>query len=223
MYFLIWPLLAHADPVADLAPGPAELGTAQNELEQRLVVAEAIEHAVARLQSTWAVTPATDELCRDVIRGPMVSKLRRFAEAWHDAAQRVRTQAARVQRTAVAPTVTPVIDTDRRLRIDDMLERARQQESAWLEFVAWMQQEELGVCAITLETSPGLPDPLVRGAGEKRGAVAVLSLERGFVCPGATAVAPGQVVVVEDAVCWSSDQACGCTPAAQDPAAVLGR
>lgn len=227
MYFLLPVSLAFADPIADLAPGPAELGGAQTELDERLVVAEAIERAVARLQSTYAVTPATDELCNDVLRGPLVVKLRAFATAWHDAAQRVRTQAARVQRISQANTVLPIIDTDRKRAIDDLLKRSREQEAAWLEFVSWMNQERPGVCGLDLEPGRGLPDPLVHGEGEERGAVAVLTLGSGYVCAGGSPSRDGvpitkQVVVVQGPVCWSAEPACDCKPEEQDPAAVLG-
>jgi hypothetical protein len=221
MYFLLYTRTALADPVADLAPGPAELGTAQGELEQRLAIAEAIERAVARLQSTFLVTPATDDLCRDVIRGPLATKIRAFATAWHDAAQRVQTQSARLRRTAQAATVTPVIDPDRRERIDDLLRRSREQEAGWLEFVSWMNTDGIEQCGLTLETGPGLPDPLVRGQGEVRGAVAILTTGRGFLCPAGVAAGQG-VVVVDGPVCWSDQDACGCTPTEPDPAAVLG-
>lgn len=225
MYFLLAATTAVADPVADLAPGPAELGEAQGELHQRLVVAEAIERAVARLQSTYAVTPPTDEVCKDVLRGPLVVKLRTFATAWHDAAQRVRVQAGRLQRTAQAATVSPVIDTDRRRLIDDLLQRSHEQESAWLEFVAWTNHEDLDSCDLRLEPGPGLPDPLVRGQGEKRGAVAVLTAGAGFVCVGdggASGVAVSDVMVVDGPACWSAEADCGCKQAPLDPAAVLG-
>lgn len=224
--------LAHAEPssaaesvgasVGDLAPGPRELNEAQDELVTRIETAEAIERAVARLQSAFLTTPATDELCRDPLRGPVVVRLRLFAEAWHDAAQRTRVQARRVARTAAAPTVTPMIDPDRREAIDRLLERAKAQEAAWLEFVAWADSTTVDVCDLQLLPMPGIPDPIVRGQGEIMGGVAVTTSSEGYVCPGAVAAPSGAVLILPGPSCYAKDPSCGCEAAAIDPGAVLG-
>jgi hypothetical protein len=213
---------AWADPVHDLAPGPRELNEVQAELVIRIDTSEAIERAVARLQSAYLTTPATDELCRDPLRGPVVVRLRLFAEAWHDAAQRTRVQANRVERTALSPTVTPVVDTDRREALDRLLERARAQEAAWLEFVAWAEKETVEACDLALIPMPGIPDPIVRGEGEKLGGIAVTTVGEGFVCPGGVATADGSVLILSAPSCWSKDATCGCEVAAVEPGAVLG-
>jgi len=156
---------------------------------------------------------------------PLTLKLRLFATAWHDAAQRVRVQSDRVARLADSPTVSPIIDEDRRIALDALLERARQQESSWLELVAWVGQEALVTCDVRLETQSGLPDPIVRARGEEQGAVAVLARRGGFVC--ASGVEEGipadeRVLIVSGPACWSAKQPCECTPARVDPGAVLG-
>ncbi|MEZ4236837.1 MAG: hypothetical protein R3F59_11925 [Myxococcota bacterium] len=217
--------VAQADPVAQLAPGPLELGTSQDELVDRLVTSEAMEVAVARIQSVLQSTTAFDDLCRDPLRGPLTVKLRLFGAAWHDAAQRVRVQAERVDRVAKSPTVVPIIDDDRRLALDALLKRARKQEASWLEFVAWVGQARPEVCAVDLETQSGIPDPIVRAQGESQGAVAVLARTPGFVCAeGATEGVPtdGRPMVIDGPVCWSERQKCACTPARVDPTAMLG-
>jgi hypothetical protein len=221
----LWSASAVADPISTLAPGPRELGTAQAELSERLAASEAMEVAVARLQSTLASAPAFDDLCRDPLRAPLTVKLRLFATAWHDSAQRVRVQADRVARLADSPTVSPIIDEDRRIALDALIERARKQESSWLELVAWVGREALVTCDVELETHSGLPDPIVRARGEDQGAVAVLARQGGFVCAaGVTEGVPAddRILIVAGPACWSPKQHCSCTPARVDPAAVLG-
>lgn len=221
----LWSGTALADPVSDLAPGPRELGTAQTELSERLEASEAMGVAVARIQSTLASAPPFDDLCRDPLRAPLTVELRLFATAWHDAAQRVRVQAERVARIAGTPTVTPIIDADRRVALDALLARAKQQEASWLELVAWVDREELVTCDATLETHSGLPDPIVRARNEDQGSVAVLAPQGGFVCaPGMAEGIPadGRVLIVSGSACWSAKQGCACTPARVDPGAVLG-
>ncbi|MEQ1572360.1 MAG: hypothetical protein ABMA64_42450 [Myxococcota bacterium] len=213
---------ASADPIDDLAPGPRELSAVQDELLLRLDTAEAIERAVARLQSAYLVTIATDELCRDPLRGPLVVRLRLFAEAWHAAAQRSRVQAKRVEWTSTSPTVTPVIDTDRRAALDKLMARARAQDSAWLEFVAWAEQASIEVCDLELIRMPGLPDPIVRGEGEKIGGIAVTTVGDGYVCPSGVKAPEGTVLILNGPACWSADAACGCTAEPLEPGSVLG-
>lgn len=231
MYCLYWPMvmrvvtLAFADPVADLAPGPRELAEAQAELETRLLAAEAIERAVARLQSAYASTPAIDETCRDPLRGPIVQRLRLFGSAWHDAAQRVRVQARRVALLGQAPTVTPIVDTDRRQLLDSLLKRADEQENGWLELVAWAGKHLKERCdGLALRPVDGLPDPIIRAQGEKQGAAAVIALTPGFVCAEGVDPIPtdNRVLIVDGPVCWSAESSCTCEKAPVNPAAVLG-
>lgn len=223
--FLAAAVPAAADPVADIAPGPQELSEAQAALVERLVASEAIGVAVARLQSTLSSTQPVDDLCRDPLRGPLSVKLRMFARAWHDAAQRVKVQADRVARISRNPTVTPIVDTDRRALLDGLLTRAKTQEAGYLELVAWFGREQTEVCDLVLATSSGIADPIVRASGEKRGAVAVWAQSPGFVCPkGAKEgiVADNHVLIVAGPVCWSEQQWCACEPKDADPGAVLG-
>lgn len=216
---------AAADPVSDLAPGPQELNESQRELTERLAVSEAIGISVARIQSTLMSTPAFDDICSDPLRGPLTLKLRLFATAWHNAAQRVRVQADRVARLSNNPTITPIIDEDRRIVIDSLLARAGEQEASWLELVAWIDSERPAQCALSLVTSSGLPDPIVHAANETQGAVAVLSRIPGYICTeGAKEGVRSDdlVVIVEGPACWSEQQWCACNPTTLDPAAVLG-
>jgi hypothetical protein len=228
MYCLYWLMtwMAFADPVADLAPGPRELAEAQAELELRLTAAEAIERAVARLQSAYASTPALDETCRDPLRGPITQRLRLFASAWHDAAQRVRVQAKRVAIISQSPTVTPIVDTERRALLDNLLARSLEQENGWLELVAWVDKHLADRCDdLELMAMNGLPDPIIRGQGEKQGAAAVIALTPGYVCVQGQAEgvpADNRVLIVTGPVCWASTSACGCKHHPVNPAAVLG-
>lgn len=212
---------AQADPVDDLAPGPRELAAAEDELAARLVAAEAIGRAVARLQGAWASLPGKGAPCKDPARGPLSVRFRHFADAWHDAVQRVRVQAERTSRTAQAPTVVPILDPERTRVLDALTARARSQEAAWLELVAWTARAMPRACDLPLVPAEGIPDPIVRTEAEAVGAIAVTATGGGWLCPAAIP-AEGQVAVIAGSACWSEQPHCACDPARVHPAAVLG-
>ena len=212
---------ASADPVDDLAPGPRELAAAEDELAARLVAAEAIGRAVARLQGAWASQPGRGNACQDPFRGPLSVRLRHFAGAWHDAVQRVRVQAERAARMAQAPTVVPVLDADRTRSLQALADRAEEQEAAWMELVAWTAKALPRACDLPLVPTDGLPDPIVRAQSEIGGAIAITATGGGWLCPAAIP-AEGQVAVIAGAACWSEQPHCSCDPVPVHPAAVLG-
>lgn len=211
------------DPViASLAPGPAELQAAQVELEERLRVAEATSRAVARLQGAASVELGAG--CADPDQAERLNRLRLFADAWHDAVQRVRVQADRLAATANAPTVALVVDDDRRALIGDRLARSDLQVEAWLELVAWFRRVSPRACDPTpLLAAPGYPPPALLAAGEERSPSVVL-VPTGFLCqPGmAPQAGSGRLYLVDGPACWSVGQECACEPVEVYPGAILG-
>ncbi len=215
---------AHADPTARLAPGPGELSTAQAELEGRLIVAEAVAVAVARLQGAHTTLTGKGTPCEDPVRAESLARLRHFADRWHDTVQRVVVQADRVRWTAEAPTVAPIVDEERRDLIAALLDRADRQQAQWLETYAWFLATAPRQCKSRAFTSfAGLPTPAIQAADEVPGPAAVTALS-GFVCPerGEPLAGTGDLVLVAGRACWAPDAACGCEQQVVYPGAVLG-
>jgi hypothetical protein len=216
----LWVAVARAGPEALLAPGPEELATADAELEARLVAAEAVGRAVARLQSVW-ITGAGPKGCADPEGAALTVRLRHFADAWHDTVQRVRVQADRVARLVAAPTLVPIVDAERRAQIDGRMARADVQEQAWLELVGWAARVRMPECAVALTTAPGVDRPTIAARGELSLPAAVTAIGGGLLCPLAIP-ADGAVAVVDGPVCWSPGERCDCTPDHVETGAVLG-
>lgn len=224
MYVALWAAVAGADPTSRLAPGPAELSAAQAELEGRVVVSEAVAVAVARLQGAHTLIPGKGSLCDDPVRAQSVTRLRHFADRWHDVVQRVSVQADRVRELAAAPTVEPIVDEERRADVAALLARADGQRAQWLETVAWFQSTAPRACRdVALTSFAGLPPPAIQAADEVAGPAAVTALS-GFVCPerGAPIAGVGDLVLLPAGACWAATEACGCDRAPVYPGAVLG-
>lgn len=219
-----WLSTAAADPTTRLAPGPAELAAAQAELEGRVLVAESVAVAVARLQGAHSVLSGKGSACDDPARAESLARLRHFADRWHDSVQRVAVQAARVREAAGAPTVESIVDEDRRGSIRALLDRADSQEAQWLETVAWFQATAPRACKDeSFGSFAGLPTPSVQAADDAE-PVAAVTARSGYVCPerGAPIAPEGDLVLLPGRACWSPDAACACTLAAVWPGAVLG-
>jgi hypothetical protein len=217
----VWLAVARAGPEALLAPGPEELATADAELEQRLVIAEAVGRAVARLQSAW-ISGAGPKGCDDPEGAALTVRLRHFGSAWHDSVQRVRVQADRVARLVVAPTLVPIVDAERRGQIDARMARADVQEQAWLELVGWATRVRLPTCDVPLVPTPGLDRPTIAARGEFALPAAITAVGGGVLCPLAIP-ADGTVAVVDGPVCWTDAASCDCVPDHVSTGAVLGR
>lgn len=198
------------DPGVLLAPNPAELVAAEQELKARVLRAEAIGRAASRLQNRVF---RVDDPCEDSLG----SRTTAFGRAWRDAAQQARVQADRTQRIAQSPTLTPIVDTSRRRDIDALAHRAEQQALAWIEFdrIESMADE---TCTTPLQPAIGLEHPTPRAITELDQSVAIWVLS-GTLCPGPKP--QHGVAVVEGPVCVDLDPACSCTPAAVLPGAVL--
>jgi hypothetical protein len=222
--FLVLATAALADPTSRLAPGPGELSTAQAELEGRLVVAEAVGVAVARLQGAHTNLTGKGTPCEDPVRAQSLARLRHFADRWHDAIQRVSVQAERLRWTAAAPTVEPIVDEERQALIRALITRSTRLESQWLETWAWFQATAPRVCRESALTSfAGLPPPAIQAADEVTGATAVTAVS-GFVCPerGSPVEPAGDLVLLSGRACWSESAACDCQRVDTWPGAVLG-
>jgi hypothetical protein len=212
--------VASASPT--LAPGPDDLAAAERELQVRLVDAEAVSRAVARLQSAW-ITAEGSPGCDDPVRAPLAVRLRHFGSAWHDAVQRVRVQADRVGRLVGAPTLVPIVDAERRAAIDLLMGRADVQEQGWLELASWTSRVRLPTCDLQLAPAPGFPRPTIAARDEGPLPVALTAVGGGRICPEALGVeANGVVVVVDGPVCWTTSDRCDCTAAPVEAGAVLG-
>lgn len=198
------------DPGVLLAPNPADLAAAEQELRERVIRAEAIGRAASRLQNS--LFRASDP-CEDTL----AIRTAAFGLAWRDAAQRARVQADRTQRMAQAPTLTPIVDDPRRRDIDALARRAEHQGRSWLEF----DRIEAGsrvTCEGSLQPAVGLDHPTPRAITEIDQPVAIWVLS-GTLCPGPRS--QHGVAVVDGPICVDLDPACSCTPAPVLPGAVL--
>lgn len=201
---------AFADPAVLLAPGPAELVAAEEELERRVLDAEAIGRAASRLQNA---TAHVEHPCD----GGFLRRSRAFATGWRDAAQRARVQGNRTAMMASSPTLASLVNEERTERIQAWLARAERQALAWLEYDKLQERSRIE-CRGPLQPAVGLPDPTPRAAGEEGVPVAVWVLT-GTLCPGARDVEG--VAVVRGPVCVDLDPACACRPVEVLPGAVL--
>jgi len=214
--------MAAASATPTLAPDPDDLAAAERELEVRLVDAEAVGRAVARLQSAW-ITAEGSAGCDDPVRTPLAVRLRHFASAWHDAVQRVRVQADRLGRLVAAPTLVPIVDTERRGAVESLMARADVEEQGWLELTSWTTRARLPTCDLPLAPAPGFARPTIAARGEGPLPVAITAVGGGRLCPETLgAVSTGVVAVVDGPVCWTASDRCDCTPEPVEAGTVLG-
>jgi len=211
MLTILWTTLtASANPGAVIAPGPLELKAAEQELEQRVLDAEAIGRAAARLQN--AAFRAEDP-CRDAL----LPRSRAFAQAWRDAAQRARAQGDRTRRMAESSTLAPIMTPQRRARVGDLAGRAELQARAWLEYDR-LADKSRESCEGGIQAAEGLPSPTPVPKDEEGRPVAIWVLQ-GALCPGG--LRADGVAVVRGKVCVDIDPACSCDPVEVLPGAVL--
>ncbi|MEN0064960.1 MAG: hypothetical protein AAGA48_22635 [Myxococcota bacterium] len=199
-----------ANPGALLAPSPRELQAAEAELSERVLRAEAIGRAASRLQNTAA-------RAEDPCEGGLITRARAFASAWRDAAQRARVQGERTQRMASSPTLAPIMNDERKARVDDLAKRAEQQAQSWFEFDRLEERSKVQ-CEDGVKPARGLPSPTPIPRGDEGRPVAIWVLQ-GSLCPGPRRVRG--VAVVSGPVCVDTDPGCGCEPAEVLPGAVL--
>ncbi len=195
-----------------VAPGPDTLVQALDELDRRLVIAEALARSAARWQNQ---RQPDDRRCDDAA-APYLA----FADAWHDAAQRSRAQWDRVEWLWQAPTLATV-------RTDDLLSRryalgVRTDDAghAWMVFRSWHQR--YGPRCRTV------PDLASASPGEPVEELHAVWITSGVLCPAEGAwtveVEPLDGVgvhLVEGLVCVAATVACGCAPASTRPGEVL--
>ena len=192
-----------------VAPGPDTLSRALDELERRVTVAESLAHASARWQNQRRPTERT---CDDT-----AAPYLHFADAWHGAAQRARTQQDRVRWLWEAPTLADVRTDDlvaRWVRLDDRADGAAR---AWMVFRSWHQRY-----GPRCKTRPVLSEAAAGPPSDQLHAVWVVE---GLLC-GATGVEPRKVDgtdawLVDGPVCVATSDDCSCTPAPTRPGQVL--
>jgi hypothetical protein len=200
-----------------VAPGPDTLATALDELERRLVIAEALGRASARWQNQ---RQPGDRTC-DGTASPYVH----VAEAWHDAAQRARTQQDRVRWLWDAPTLADVRTDDLVARWYVLDERADEASGGWMVFRSWHQRY-----GPRCKRVPPLVPVAPRGPSEPD--VHAVWLLEGTLCPDPGApesswtleVSPidgAGIHLVAGPVCAAPDRRCACEPRPTRPGEIL--
>ncbi len=218
-------VLLGADPVARLAPGPAELTESLRATELRARRAEAIETASSRLQNAWGERLATGQVgarpCDAPLDRSLLVRTAVFGPALRDATQAARAARDRLVEIAAAPTVAPLLDPETRAELDAATDRVRRLEAAYVESLAWQSTyvRLTRACGDAPEPAAGLADPNLQQAAA-HGPVAVIGVG-GVLCPGA-APADGRVHLVAGEACVQAAPPCACTPSPVLPGAVLG-
>ena len=213
---------ARADLTAleQLAPTQDEVDAALEAVEQGVIRARALEEATLLLQNALGEVRATHRrlpVCEDDDVTSLVARARVFGAAWRDAAQRLRVEAARLDR--MSGRGTAAVDAP---RLNAVKEAAATGAAAAALAGAWhgtFIETAFEECTPELRPGPGLPRA-ARAAGEAEGLVAVVVTGGGFLCPDLVP-ADGRVAVVPAKGCISR-RACACEPRALRPAEVLG-
>jgi Tfp pilus assembly protein PilF len=219
-------------PSTRFAPAYGDFVAAEQEVRAAARAAEAVFEATARAQNRWAErrplgaaprggapASAPGDPCADA---PTLARATVLGGALRDAVQGLRAAVGRLTRLAQSETLRPILLASDRRAVDAAVERARGLAVRYVELLAWHHAELAPIvrrCAPTLAPMPGMPGgPRL---DDDAGAVAVLGVGGGLVCPAA-APADGRVVVVDDGrACWALDR-CTCTPGTVAPGEVLG-
>ncbi len=217
-----------------LAPGPALLAEESAALERRLLAAEAVGEAVIRLQNRIGERLAAGaKVCADPEARELVARVKPFGAAWRDAAQAARAQSERVEHLRQAPTLAPLLDDAERGRLERLHRRAEKTARLFLEARAWQRQHVepqasrkgrgAETCPEVPSVGPGLApgEPATAASGDVEGAVAVIGIGGGRLCP-ANLPADGVAVLESPRACWDPDDTCTCKPEPVLPGAVLG-
>lgn len=217
-----------------LAPTIADLDGAQTRLTQLLEAAHAQQEAVSALHTAWTQSaPAHEEPCSDPATLELGWRAERFGSAWRDAAQSARVEAARVRGVVHAPTVAPLVDTERGARVSTLLAEVDTASRAMLEAGAWSTtyvRPFLAACPRPPHLPAGVDrrdGPAPRTPVPRREASpprAVLALGDGWLCTaeGATRADDAVVLVQGEHACWSAEERCACTQLPVAPGAVFG-
>ncbi len=200
-----------------VAPGPDTLATALDELERRLVVAEALALASARWQNE---RQPGNHRC-DLPASPYLH----VATHWRDAAQRARAQRDRVDWLWESPTLADIRTDELAQRHEALDVRARDAAKGWMVFRSWHQRYGPR-CS---ELPPMVP---LRPSGPIEIGVHAVWVMDGVLCAAPSAGTTSWAVEVEPidsvgvflvrgATCVASDTSCLCSPLQTRPGEVL--
>lgn len=126
------------DPLVVLAPAPADLAAAEAELQRRLVEAERLFRETAALQNAWVTGGGPSRRrCEQPADLALALEAQAKGEAWREAAQAARAQAARVEEMVAAPTLAPLLDETARATASAAAAAAEENARRYLESSAW--------------------------------------------------------------------------------------
>lgn len=219
-----------AAPVVDralLAPGPLELLVALDELESRVLGAQAAAVALQRTQNALAeglASSRTAPPCDDAWTAMLAARSPPLGAGLRDRVQASRAQLDRVRAIEAEPTVAPVVTADLAERLAVAGKTVDQLTSAYLGASAW-QKVNLGPflarCKPQLETGPGPPPPALPAAPIQPLQVAVVGVGGGRVCPIDLPADNSMVVLTAPLACYGVSS-CDCLPLPVSPGAVVG-
>jgi len=137
-FFLFGLWSARADAPLLVAPSPADLSAAAEELTRRVEAAELRGVETANAQNSWVRRGGPAHRgCEDPVDLDLARQAADSGARWRDAAQSARAQADRVEEMLSAPTITPLLDESALSADRALVARAREGAQRYLEASAW--------------------------------------------------------------------------------------
>lgn len=217
--------LALANPSwerAALAPSYPEYRAEVRALTHDLLVASALEEAVARAQNAWVEAGARPP-CGDDPAHQWAAQMALFGASWRDAVQRAVTRRDALARGRGAETLAPLLTAKDQHDWNELSSSVLRAQTDYLEAVAWQgaEIEPALRCALHLAPHPGNPRAELRAVGEQPLATAIALLGEGYLCENSESTpASGVIVVAGSRACYSRGP-CACTPVSVAPGAAL--
>ncbi|MEZ4318443.1 MAG: hypothetical protein R3F61_13105 [Myxococcota bacterium] len=208
--------------LATEAPTPAEEEAWLVGLQSTLEDGRALLVATGLAHHAWAA-PRTCDPASDGI----AARSGFFLDAWRERVVQASSLADRLESVRDAPTLAPLRNVARSAAIQDAVDRARRQESAWRGSVLWHRENVAPYrkkCTPSMSVAPGWPDPSVTASDDPARLTAVFVLEPGWLCgtDGSLRVERGVALTDGEAVCFDASESCGCERSTVLPGAAVG-
>jgi len=217
-------IAAAAPPVELLVPDLQQLQNRLAAAEAHRQGAQQIGVALGRIHNTMTLRDAL--ACEIEEAVTLASRSAHFGAAQREFLQSARAEHQRLQRIAVAPTITPLLDAPIRDRLEALDAALQVEVSRWQIAGGWHAryvEPWYRRCRVaSLTAVDGLAPIAPQTADEVEKPIAVLTTAPGVLCPEKRAVEAESVILLSSpAVCLAQDDSCACAPVVRWPGAVL--